>query len=190
MRPLNIFQVTRVNFDRYAATLAAMYVQCFAEAPWNEVFHPEAVALDFEEALKVTDSILLVAEDAEGVLGATLLYPLQNNDAVTNLVGETKAMYCQELFVSKTHQCRGIGGRLFDTATGIAMGLGYNRRVLRTSANHESANRFYLSRGYRKVGSMECVSAKLKDGIVAQEADYRVVLLQDNSPPNVSDMRI
>jgi hypothetical protein len=37
---------------------------------------------------------------------------------------------------------------------------------------------------------MECVSAKLKDGIVAQEADYRVVLLQDNSPPNVSDMRI
>ncbi len=183
MSSLNVVRVTSKDFGAYARRVAAVYVRCFSEEPWSEVFEADEVAGDMDRKLALSDSILLVAEEGYSVLGATLLYPLQFNQAVAQIVPLAGAMYCEELFVSSSHHRRGIGGRLFDTATGISMAMGYERRVLRTAVDHERAKRFYINRGYRPVGAMQCRSLKRVGGAVQEARDSRVVMVQESSPP-------
>jgi GNAT superfamily N-acetyltransferase len=181
MTSLSVVRVTPSGFGQYASSLSSVYAECFAEDPWNEVHDPKEVAEELAEALSVRDSIMLVAKDSDRVLGATLLYPLQFNQSMASIFDLSKAMYCQELFVAGSHQGRGVGGRLFDTATGIVMALGYERTVLRTSESHERAKRFYLSRDYQPVGVMQCRSWKRVGTVVREECDTRVVMLQENA---------
>lgn len=178
MNALHVHRLTPRSYDAVANDLVSVYVDCFAQPPWNEVFQPEVVLEDLRKSIELEDAIFLVAEDANGVLGGTVLYPLRFNEEVADIVGSIRAMYCEELFVASTHHRRGIGGRLFDTATGISMALGYEQRVLRTGVNHERAKRFYASRGYRPVGSMPCRSLKRTHGDVREEFDTRVVMVQ------------
>lgn len=178
MDPASVFRVTSEDFDEVAEPLAAVYVKCFASAPWYEVFQPENVIARMREVLTFDDSVLVVAESGDRVLGGTLLYPLHYNKAMSAVSSAecSGAMYCEELFVSGEHHRRGVGGRLFDTATGICLALGYDVVALRTGVAHEEAKRFYASRGYTPIALMECHSRRCVHGAVQDTTDVRVVM--------------
>ncbi|MES2999744.1 MAG: GNAT family N-acetyltransferase [Pseudomonadota bacterium] len=186
MNAVNVHQVALHDFHRVAERVAAVYIQCFSEEPWNEVFQAGEVIERMQKMLTFQDAILLVATHGEDILGTTVLYPLHYNAAVSANVGADHlgAMYCEELFVSRTYHRRGIGGRLFDTATGISMALGYACRILRTGADHEQAKRFYMSRGYRQIGVMQCRSRKRLNGTASETLDSRVLMLHTTPIPN------
>jgi predicted N-acetyltransferase YhbS len=176
-----VHRVTSQEFGDLAERVAAVYVECFAAEPWNEVFSAEEVTARLQEVLMFNDSILLVARGKGEVFGATLHYPLHYNKQVSHAVAPEHlgAMYCEELFVSRTHHRRGIGGRLFDIATGVSMALGYERRILRTAPDYVPTVRFYTSRGYRPIGFTQCRSKKRVGGDVKVQVDSRVVMLQE-----------
>jgi GNAT superfamily N-acetyltransferase len=182
-------RLTPYNFAAIAPSVASVYVDCFAQEPWCEIFEPSEVLATFQRMLAIKDVVFLVAQANEGhILGATISFPLEHHKEVTRaLINRGRAaagatMYCSELFVSPKHQARGVGGRLFDTATGIAMGMGYAHRVLRTSAEHERLLRFYAARGYVAVTNMTCSSRKRhQDGQIGIESDVRTVLEQLDS---------
>lgn len=170
MVPVSVFRVRSEEFDEVAEPLAAVYVKCFASAPWYEVFQPEEVIARMREVLAFDDSVLVVAVSGGSVLGGTVLYPLHYNRAMWAVAsaGCSGAMYCEELFVSGEHHRRGVGGRMFDTATGICVALGYDVFVLRTGVTHEEAKRFYASRGYTSIALMECYSKRCVEGAVQE----------------------
>lgn len=181
MSSVSVCRVRRREFAEVAARLASVYVECFASAPWSEVFLEHEVIQRVETVLDFDDSVLLIARSAEQVLGATMHYPLRYNAEVLQTVGQAHAdaMYCEELFVTASCQRRGVGGRLFDVATGMAMAMGYATHVLRTASDYDQALRFYGARGYRRVGQMQCRSRKRNGGSVQSVVESRVVLVSE-----------
>lgn len=182
MSPVSVHHVKQSDFGEIADRLAAVYVSCFAAEPWYEVFQPQEVITRMREVLGFESAVLLVAAEAHAMVGATLHYPLHyNKDMVTRVASAPGAtMYCEELFVAASHRRSGIGGRLFDTAVGMSMAMGFQRRVLRTSAEYEQAKRFYASRNFRVVDTMQCRSLKRVGGQLQHALDSRVVMLQES----------
>lgn len=178
MNTIQFVPLTATTYDQWALELATVYVQCFAQAPWYEVFDPNAVASRLYQALTLDDAVLLAAVDPNRAVGATLFYPLQNHRDVSSIVKLERAMYCDELFIAPEHQRKGIGSRLFDTATGMTIAKGYRHRVLRTSQQAPDLQHFYASRGYESVAKMKCTSLKRIDGHTRTEEDIRVIMVQ------------
>jgi GNAT superfamily N-acetyltransferase len=116
--------------------LVKLYINCFAEPPWYELFIQEEVNANFWEILILKNNIILAATDHyDQIIGATIYFPLCNKNEVLDVVGKKykSAIYCAELFVHKDKRKHGVASALVGEAHEIAIEMGYKQVILRTS---------------------------------------------------------
>lgn len=94
--------------------IAAMYLVCFAEAPWFEVYDLEEVMREMEEWLRNSRATLLVEVVDGRVRGAALGFPAALKSDVLEVTGQgfDRAYYVSELFVAPEFRRQGIVRRL------------------------------------------------------------------------------
>jgi ribosomal protein S18 acetylase RimI-like enzyme len=96
------------------------------------------------ERLAKQDSIILVAEEANKLLGFTQLYPSFSS------VGMKRIWILNDLFVLEEARQKGIGKALMNAAKNYAQSTGALRIVLATQISNATAQHLYESLGYLK----------------------------------------
>lgn len=96
------------------------------------------------------DQILMVSQNHEGIDGYIRL-----STQITTPVADTSGMEVATLYVQPRHKGKGIGKALLHGAMSDCRAHGGNHMWLTTNAENTAAIRFYLSQGFRQIGTTE-----------------------------------
>ncbi|NBS41314.1 GNAT family N-acetyltransferase [bacterium] len=161
--------------------LIALYVACFREPPWLEVFAPEEVRADFDAILSWPEAIFLVAVDDLGaVIGAGIGFGVCRKADVCRLLPDAsmrQSFYVAELFVDPSSRTRGVCRSLTAGLIDRAAAAGFLALSVRTSVDQLAIRHLFVGTlGYREVATEEVLSRKLVDGRIVDVPDTRVVM--------------
>ncbi len=162
--------------------LIALYIVCFREPPWLEVFTPEEMRADFETILSWSETIFLVSEDDAGkVIGAGIGFHVCRKADVCRLLPNAamrQSFYVAELFVDSSSRMRGVCHSLVAGLIDRAIMAGFCALCVRTSVDQLAIRRLFVgSRGCKEISTEEVVSRKLIDGAIVNVPDTRVVMV-------------
>jgi len=163
------------------ARVVALYLACFAEAPWFERFDPAQLETEFREILTWPDALFLVETDECGVIhGAAIGFHVCRKPDVCALIpqGDRNSFYVAELFVDPTTRTRKICTRLNETMLRIAQMSGYSRVSVRTSVAQLAIQHLFVERlGCLPVARQDVISTKWIDGVEQEVPDTRVIMV-------------
>jgi len=125
-----ITQIARsIRGSAFEMELARIYIECFAEPPWNEVFSEAEVVEWFREMLGNPSSLGLVFWQNREVGGALFAIPVSEKPDVVEFLGDRCApeecLYIAEVFVAKRFRRHGIGTALQTAALESAKERGF-----------------------------------------------------------------
>ena len=95
------------------------------------------------ERLEHDESVVLVADDGEALVGFTQLYPAFSSVSLVRL------WILNDLFVAPSAREAGVGRQLMEAARAFAVSTGARRLVLATEEDNRTAQRLYEALGYR-----------------------------------------
>lgn len=188
MHPVTIRTVQPEDLEH----LIALYIACFREPPWYEVFTPKEVREDFAKILLWPETVFLVAIDGDGrVLGAAIGFDVRRKSDVWERLPYTTAstFYLAEVFVDPEARGHGTCQWLLRTASDAAAKKGFEKISARTSVNQPIIQHVLVERmGCTVVGTEEVVSRKLVGDQIVDAPDTRVLMVGstrafDTSPP-------
>ena len=171
--------------------LIGMYIACFAEAPWLEVFTPEEVREDFEHILAMKQNVFLVVcqtpplasspcqGGTEGVLGAAIGFPVAEKPPVqADLPTEDReSFYVAEIFVDRSRRNRLLSLAVTTQLLAAARAIGFDRYSVRTSIDQPRIIRLFTDHfEATEVGRQEVTSMKNIDGAMREMPDTRVIM--------------
>ena len=93
--------------------------------------------------LERDESVVLVADAGDGLIGFTQLYPAFSSVSLVRL------WILNDLFVDPRARGQGVGRALMEAARAHAVSTGARRVVLATGKDNRTAQRLYESLGYR-----------------------------------------
>lgn len=176
MESVKVRRVTLEDLD----VLAPLYVACFAEPPWYEVFDAAAVRAEFEEMLAWAEIQFWVAVDADGrVIGAGIGFNVcRKNDVHERLPPPLRnSFYVAELFVDPQSRTRGVCRAMTTMMIEAAKESGFTSASVRTSVDQQVIRHLFVgSLGYEVIGTEEVVSDKFLDGAMVRVPDTRVLM--------------
>jgi GNAT superfamily N-acetyltransferase len=108
---------------------------------------------------------VLVADDADGVVGFASLYPTEDLDQDPTEVGEIASFY-----VLPAAWGRGVGGQLMVAAVRMLGAAGFASATLWVLETNARAIRFYAHRGWEPDGA---VRDDVVEGITVRDVRYR-----------------
>ena len=122
-----------------------IYQQAFAEPPWNEVWTKEQVVEDLTYAKAQKNSIILVAELHQKIVGFTWGYelPIDKFPFLKKIVQAT-ANYMDEIAIDPTIRMNGVGKYLGTEYLKRAQ----NQVILRTDINNQASMNLFQSLGF------------------------------------------
>ena len=157
--------------------LAIVYAQCFAEAPWNEVFAVDELVAEFSEIASWDDSVLVVAKCGGQIVGGSIGFSMKRKDDICALLQDgNDAFYLAELFVAKPFRCSGVATALVRARAKHAKKLGFTKAVVRTSVDQTIIRRLYAGMGFRVVAEQVVESLKNVNGVPVMATDVRVLI--------------
>lgn len=153
----SVEKITTESFDDplIRDQLIQMYQSIFGEEPYFEVFAPDEILGYFKKFLE--KGTVLVAKNAEGVIGFAASLPLNaedevKNNAEQNGIESKKCGYIAELAVAKTMRRKRIGQGLMEE---LLMNVPDQYILLRTNEDNVPAIKLYEKLGFSKVISMK-----------------------------------
>lgn len=96
------------------------------------------------ERIAREQSVIFLAEDENGALGFTQLYPSFTS------AGMARIFILNDLFVTPEARGKGVGSALLRRAAGFAKGEGAVRLVLSTATNNFTAQSLYEGEGWER----------------------------------------
>jgi len=118
---------------------------------WNDHYPSKEI---FRKDIK--EGALYVCEDQNQIRGCVMFSP--DKDEVYNstnwLTEDHKNLYIHRLAVHPKFQKKGIGNKLMDYVESTAKKLNFISIRLDTFSQNKSNNKFYESRGYKKLGDV------------------------------------
>lgn len=160
--------------------LIQLYIACFREPPWNEVFTPEEVLADFTTILSRPETVFLVAVDREErvVAAAIGFHVCRKPDVWERLPRAMRnAFYLAEVFVDPASRQRGVCASLMRTLCSHASADGATEICARTSVNQSIIKHVMVDRlGCAVVGTEDVVSRKVMDGETVDASDTRILM--------------
>lgn len=160
--------------------LVALYISCFAEAPWFERFDPRELEAEFLEMLTWPDTLFLVETDEDGmIIGAAIGFHVCRKADVCELIPQRdrNSFYVAELFVDSTRRTHGVCKRLNEAMLRIAQSTGYSRVSVRTSVAQATIQHLFVARlDCTIVARQDVISTKWIDGVEQQVPDTRVLM--------------
>ncbi|OGL98715.1 hypothetical protein A2318_03840 [Candidatus Uhrbacteria bacterium RIFOXYB2_FULL_45_11] len=157
-----------------------LYQQCFAEAPWFEVFDPEELAQEFSEFLSFADAVFLVCEHEGKIVGGAVGFSVSRKADIVSIIPESfrEGFYFSELFVDPLYRNHGIAKLLVQDRREAACAQGYRTGVVRTSVSQPITQHLYIDRlGFTIIATQEAYSTKLIDGVKQECPDTRVIMV-------------
>lgn len=177
MHPVTIRTVQPEDLE----CLIALYIACFREPPWYEVFTPEEVGADFATILSYPETVFLVAVDGDGrVLGAAIGFDVRHKSDVWERLPYTTAstFYLAEVFVDLEARGHGTCQWLLRAASDAAAKKGFEKISARTSVNQPIIRHVLVEKmGCAVVGTEEVVSRKVVGVQVVDAPDTRVLMV-------------
>ncbi len=173
--------------------LISLYILCFREPPWLEVFTTEEVRADFAEILSWPEAVFLVAVDEdEKVVGAGIGFHVCRKADVWKLLPPSmrNSFYIAELFVDSTSRTRGACRALTNGLIGEARPAGFRTLSVRTSVDQLAIRHLFVDKlGCAEVATEGVVSRKLIDGAIVEVPDTRVLMAGEIRPLSVLPAR-
>lgn len=178
MTTLNFHRLTPKSFEPIAKNIATVYVKCFAELPWNEVFDPEGVIQEFRETffLKTRYSWSPTTSTGSSAQRACNRFAsMKRSQTLLTAGGLCTARNCSSL----PHTIDAASAPPLRHCHRHLDGTGLRERrpanELHPRARHTL---LYMSHCYRPVASMLFQSLKLVRSSVREEFDSRIVMVQ------------
>lgn len=168
--------------DQYLPEIAALFVCCFSEPPWNEVFDALAVERDMlRDYLNWMEAVFIVGKDGPDgkVLGAAIGFGIERYNELPSDISarERGAFYIAEIFVHPGHRREGIASAMTKALLLAAQQeRGFTRGVVRTSISQPIIQKMFQDVGFVIVGRQLVSSTKLVDGVTRVVPDERVIL--------------
>lgn len=163
--------------------IATLYVRCFAEPPWNEVFDASEVEKDFRDCLGWKDGVFIVGcDDRSGdIAGAAMGFALERHEGLPDEIRkcEQGAFYIAEIFVDSAHRARGVAGRMTEELIAGARVRGFKRGVVRTSIHQLIIQKMFQKTGFLIVARQSVASTKSTGESTCVESDERIILVGD-----------
>ena len=159
--------------------LVSLYRDCFAEAPWFEVFDAEELTLEFEEIFSWPDTIFLVGVVDGQIVGGAIGFSVSRKSDVIATIPKKfhEGFYISELFVDAKFRKRGIAKVFAAELRRLAIANGFCFGVVRTSVDQPIIQHMYVDVfGFKIVATQETVSTKVIDGIAQEAPDSRVIM--------------
>ena len=175
--------ITRLSsageIKQYRRSLARMYISCFAEPPWNEVFTEAEVEKWFDEMLGYSKNIVLVFENGEGSIdGATFNFPVVFKGDILEFLpagfSPDKVCYLAEMFVNPKKRRAGIAKQLHQERLRIAGAEGFRAAIHRTNFSSKMFP-LVMNTGFRVIGRQEVASLKNIGGEILEAVDERAI---------------
>lgn len=161
--------------------LVVLYILCFREPPWLEIFLPEEVREDFAKILSYPETVFLVAVDGDGrVIGAAIGFDVRRKADVWERLPYTPAptFYLAEVFVDPEARGNRTCQWLLRSMSDAAAKKGFAKLAARTSVNQPIIQHVLVDRmECAVVGTEEVVSRKVIDGEVVDAPDTRVLMV-------------
>ncbi len=168
--------------------LIALYISCFREPPWYEVFTSDEVRTDFMEILSWPETVFLVIENGDGKpFGAAIGFGVHRKPDVRDLLPHKMhvSFYLAEVFVDPTAREHGSCQWLLRVLSATAAANGYRNISARTSVNQPIIRHVMVDKlGCVIVGTEEVVSRKCVDGVIIDAADTRILMVGGTQPFN------
>jgi ribosomal protein S18 acetylase RimI-like enzyme len=99
------------------------------------------------ERVERGESVIFLAEDANGALGFAQLFPSFSS------VGMTRTFTLNDLYVTIEARGRGVATALLDAAAEFADGEGASRLILLVATDNAAAEALYVREGWRREDS-------------------------------------
>lgn len=169
------------ELERYRVELVSMYMACFAEPPWNEIFTEEEIWAWFVEMMSFQRKIVLVYEINGKAVGSTFNFPVANKIDVLEFLpreySPEETCYLAEMFVDPGLRRQGIAKKLHEERLRIATAMGFVAAIQRTNFNSKMFP-LIMKTGFKVVGRQEVLSSKKIGGVVAEAVDLRAISLK------------
>ncbi len=166
--------------------LVPIYIACFREWPWCEVFASDEVRSDFATILSWPETVFLVIEDGDGKpFGAAIGFGVHRKSDVRDLLPHAMhaSFYLAEVFVDSEARGHGSCGWLLRVLSATAAKNGYAMLSARTSVNQPIIQHVMVDDlGCSIVGREEVVSRKIIDGEIVDAPDTRVLMAGPTKP--------
>ncbi len=161
-----------------AASVASLYCNCFAEPPWFERFDAEVVATEFIDMTTWPDSVILIAENDQEIIGAISGYALHRRADIYKLIPDqiSNGYYLAELFVRADQRRFGVAQKLLDACWSSVKAQGYLEGVVRTSVNQPIIQHVFKKLGFSVVARQKVASTKFLNGKETLVSDQRVIM--------------
>lgn len=176
-----ITQIARsIQGSSFERELASLYIACFAEPPWNEVFSEVEVVEWFREMLGNPLSLGLVFWQNREVGGALFAIPVSEKPDVVELLGgrcaPEECLYIAEVFVAKRFRRHGIGTALQAAALESARERSFRFVSERTNFNSKMCSLIQRA-GFETVATQRVASRKFIRGRKVMRSDERGIFL-------------
>lgn len=168
------------ELERYAEALVRMYIECFAEEPWFEIFTEEEVGEWLNEVINYERSLFLLCSNRNCALGALFAFPLKYKPDVADFIPAiipSQTIYIAEVFVDKRYRNKGVATALQDECLARARDMGFEHAVLRTNFNSKMHPLIQKSE-FSTVARQTVFSKKFIGGKLAEIPDERGIFLK------------
>ncbi len=142
--------------NRDLSKIVEIYKAAFAEPPWNEKWSYQQVVRQLNGGISKPNSIVLVAENSENILGMTWGFDLSLNRfpfLADNYVKNTN--YIAELAVSPCSRKIGTGTLLGRAYVERAREKGIPKIILRTDERNPAALKLYKGLGFSDINARD-----------------------------------
>jgi hypothetical protein len=171
-------EVRQVNFTDFPI-LIAMYISCFAEEPWFEVFAPKDVESYFNHILGTSHSLFFVICEEGMPIGAAMGFPVvAKPEVMTDLPEEDRdSFYVAEIFIDPTRRNRLFSLRVTSELLNASRRHAFTRYSVRTSINQPRILWLFTDHFEAKeVARQDVMSLKRIDGEMCEMSDARVLM--------------
>lgn len=160
--------------EKDLSTLAKLYISCFAEPPWYEVF-TNYEATEILSCFLADNAIGVVVENTTGIVGFTGGVPARERDDLLEIVGQewNDAFYHAEIFVDATRREVGVASLLMNAFWQRALERGFVRALGRTSVDQPIIRHLYSA--VPVIQHQSVTSMKMISGVLCETPDERVI---------------
>lgn len=149
----------------YKEQVKALYIDTFTQGPSAQWV--DAGALEEELRLTYQKGVMLVAVQADELVGALFVYPLSDDyllpESISRDLNLTKIPYIAELMVAASCRGCGLGSRLMSEAMELLRTENYQQVYIRVWDQNRAALKLYEKLGFRSAGVADQVKYSYPD---------------------------
>lgn len=149
----------------YKEQVKALYIDTFTQGPsaqWVDVG-----ALEEELRMTYQKGVMLVAVQADELVGALFVYPLNDDkllpESISRDLNLTKIPYIAELMVAASCRGCGLGSRLMSEAVELLRTENYQQVYIRVWDQNRAALKLYEKLGFRSTAHADQVKYSYPD---------------------------